>query len=301
MPAPLTPTTWTVDGWPGGQVDDNGVMWIVDHDEGWWDAPAPRVNHTDRVFGHGSYRGRAFNQSRLITLQGVMSAPVAAAADLAAQQFAAVAADGDLHELVVTDDTLGPMACLVERSGSPKFSRQNRRQATFQLELIAPDPRKHAYAALAAEAGLAQGSAGGLTATAPGVMAAAPGVAAGVFTSSGSVQLTNFGTAPAAPVLELAGPLTTPIVTVAETGVRLVYTSDIPAGVSLFINTDVFPAVDLPPRSVLLGRSSDRRRYLSLPMGWPVIDPGSTATFTLSSPSSDPAARLRVYLRSTWW
>lgn len=301
MPTPLNPITWTVDGWVGNAIDDAGIHWLVHTDEGWWDPPAPRLAHSARRFGHGSYRGHAYNESRVISLQGVMTAPTGRLADLAAQQFPAILGDGELHELVVTDETLTSMSCMVERAGQPKFSRINRAQAEFQLQVIAPDPRKHAATATPGEARLPQGTTGGLSAAAPGVSAAAPGVAAGSSTSIGSVAVANIGTAPAAPVLELVGPLPAPMITVAETGVRLAYTEDIPAGRTVYINTDVFAALGLPARSVLLDGVSDRRRYLSLPQGWPIVAPRSTATFSITSPSLSPTALLRVHLRPAWW
>lgn len=241
--------TWDLDGLTLNTSDPDGVEWIVEQDEGWDSAPAPRLSMMDRVTGHGSYDNDAFLEPRTIVLNGYLIAPTRTAADGAVRRLAAVGTSGARSVLTVTepDRTLTSQVRLARRT---EVSRRSSTCVAFQLSLIAADPRKYATdlhqlttgAASPAPGGVLWGGPAGTT----GIQWNGPAETTGVVWQSGSgatgiLSLINAGSMPAPlefVITDYAGDITDPTITDLSTGRVISYRGIVPAGASLVIDTE---------------------------------------------------------------
>lgn len=315
MTAPLITdlgiVTVTIDGLtmhhriPGGPApaDGDGVEWVVEKITG-MGGPGVRTTRTDRPPGrHGSYRGRSTRAGRVISLNFAVSTPYGypEMGPALERRVAAMCADTEkLHTLTVDDPWVGSLSADVELDDEILPEWVSPWTTRYSAQFAAPDPRLHGPW-VTYETPLPEPAATGLDFTSPGGNATAPGLSAGTPNNPGTVVVPNRGTADAAPVLELVGPLPDAQVIAMETGVTANYLQPIEAGRSVWINCDEFPALGLPELSVLLDAQTDRRRWLTVPRGWPEIPAGGSLTFALRSSAYDPAARLRVRVRSAHW
>jgi hypothetical protein len=58
--------------------------------------------------------------------------------------------------------------------------------------------------------------------------------------------------------------------------------------------------IDVGAKTVLLNGDVSRRRFLALPLGWPVIPPESTVSFRFTAATYNSTALLTVRWRSAW-
>lgn len=298
----VLPVQYTIDGLTLGVSDPVGATWYVEKTTGWAGAPPTRPARAERPAGMGTFRSAGWRKERIITLAGHCKTPTTPTRLAAQDQLSAVCSDPTrLYTLQVTDQTGRVRTADVELDGDVLVAVEDERWFGWSLQLAAPDPRKHDGSWVVVETPLPAPGPGGVDATTPGVDATTPGVSSGPPGLPGIVSAANVGTAPAYPVLELVGRLNSPSVRVLDTGQTLNYSATVPPGHSLWINTGEFPALGLGARTVLLDQTSSRRPYLALPLGWPVLAPGTRATFTITDTSTDPAARLRLWLRNAWW
>ncbi len=300
--------TVTVDGFtlhyrvPGGPApaDADGVEWVVEEITG-WGGPGTRTAREARSSGrHGSYRGRPARTERVIGMRFAVSVPYGHPEMVPGvqRQVAAMCADPEaLHTLTVNDPWQGALSADVELDDEVLSEWRSPWTNAYSVQFAAPDPRLHGpwvvyetppptyTGGLDAGLGLDAGT----------------GLSAGTVDRPGTVTVRNTGTAESSPVFELVGQATSPRVIAQETGQEMGLALEIPTAQSLWINTGEFPALGLPARSVLLDGNSSRRRYLSIPRGWPVIGAGEVATFALRADSWDANATLRVHTRTAWW
>lgn len=108
--------------------------------------------------------------------------------------------------------------------------------------------------------------------------------------TSGTVSLSNPGTADAHPQFEVTGPASGFEVVQVGTGHRLVYDGTVPAGSRLVVDTASGVAV--------MDGVSDRTLTWQDPM---TIPPGSTAEFAFVPRGASTAAVLRASVRGAWW
>ncbi|MFE6866005.1 hypothetical protein ACFVFS_05575 [Kitasatospora sp. NPDC057692] len=268
-----------------GMVDGAGVAWAVGKDglRG-WGGSAVRTQYSDRQADHGVWAGRTYMGARVITLAGTITAPDAATLDEAVEQLLEAASLDDT--LLTVGETI-PKQAVVRRSGEPLVDPETDRIARFSVMLTAEDPRRYSTVLQApAPVGLPV-SGGGVTLpiTLPLVIPAG--------SSSGSLTLTNEGSADTRPTFTVTGPVGgfTILVQYPDATVRaLTYSDTLLAGEQLLIDTDA--------HSVTLGGAVSRRRYLS--GQWPTIPPHQTVTVQWTSPAPDPAALLAATVRSAW-
>ncbi len=290
---------------PGGPApaDADGVEWVTEKLTGWGGAGVRAARAARPLGRHGSFRGQSSRTERIIGLTFAVSTPydrpeMGPALD---RRVAAMCADTSrLHTLTVDDPWSGPLSADVELDDEILPEWVSRWTMRHSAQFAAPDPRLHGPW-ITYETPLPEPPVGGLNFTAPGLNFTAPGLDFGTPGSPGTVMVPNPGTADAAPVLELVGPLPDAQVICMETGVRASFTQPVEAGHSMWINCDEFPALGLPGLSVLLDAQSDRRRWWTVPRGWPLIPAGGSVTFALRSSAYNPDAKLRVRVRSAWW
>lgn len=283
---PLATPTWSLDGWTGNALDDFGVAWVVEEEDGWSSSPPVRLAAEEREQDDGAYDADTFYGPRLITLTGRASAPDNAAMVAAKLRMAAVCANlrAGLKLLAVGEPDATRYA-LVRRAADVKVKDQGNKLFSWQLQLLAPDPRKYTASVVVAT---------GLSSTAGG--AAMPMVFPLVFTGAGGttgiVTVTNAGTYPAKPVLRVTGPVSDPVLENITTGRRLMLTG-------LTLSAGDYLDIDMDARTVTLNGSTSRRGYVAAGSDWWTLDPGDNAV-RFGASAYNATAQLQVTAASAW-
>ncbi|MFF7982276.1 hypothetical protein ACFZDK_24630 [Streptomyces sp. NPDC007901] len=267
-----------------GTVDSNGVAWILQTLEG-WDSPDVRAEFTERDGDHGAWASPVYLGARPITLGGTLVAPSRTALEQAMDQLRVAAA---LTDTVLTVWESTPKQATVRRSGKPIMQYLTDTRATFSVMVTAADPRRYGVDLQSGTIGLPF-TTGGLT---PPVT---PPLVSSATTVSGQVSAVNSGTFDSRPVFTIGGSVIAPQVVVQSPDgtVRFLnYSDTLFTGDQLVIDTDA--------KTVALNGSTSRRRYLTVPSGWPVIAAGGSTTVLFRASAYDSSAQLTVTWRSAW-
>jgi hypothetical protein len=267
-----------------GAVDSAGVAWFLQGLEG-WDSPEIRAEFQDRESDHGSWASPVYLGSRPITLTGTIEAQSRAALQVAMEQLYTAAGLGDTT-LTVWEDT--PKQATVRRSGKLLTQYVSDRVSTYSVLVTAADPRRYSTTLQTGTTGLPS-TTGGLTfpVTFPITFSAT--------TVSGQIVATNVGTIETRPVLTITGPVVAPTVAglYPDGSVRqLIYSQDLQSGDVLVIDTD--------SHAVILNGGVSRRRFLTVPSGWPTISAGGSVNYQFQSSTYNATAMLTAAWRSAW-
>lgn len=270
---------------PLGRVDSNGVAWSLQSFDG-WDSAEVRSEYTEREADHGAWASPVYLGSRPITLAGTVTAPDRTTLEDALERLRTAVALGDTT-LVVYELT-GSKQATVRRSGKPLMAYVTDRIATYSVLVTAADPRRYSTTLQSGTTGLPS-TTGGLTfpVTFPITFSAT--------TVSGQINAVNSGSADTRPVLTIAGPVVAPIVsTLYPDGTvrQLIYSIDLVSGDVLTIDTDA--------HTVILNGGVSRRRFMSVPSGWPTIPAGSSVNYQFQSGTYNSSAMLTATWRSAW-
>jgi len=267
-----------------GAVDADGVAWHLQELEG-WDGSEIRAEYQPREADHGAWASRTYLGQRPITISGKVEAPTLDLLDTALEQLRAAAALADT--LLVVYEVI-PKQSVVRRSGKPLIKMISDRVAEYSLLVTAADPRRYAASLQSGTTGLPATS-GGL------ILPDTPPLTISATTISGVIAAQNAGTMATRPVLAIDGPVTQPIVQVQipdGTVRELRYSQSLASGDRLVIDTG--------SHSVTLNGTASRRRYLSIPQGWPELAATSTSNIQFQAASYDAAAMLTAEWRSAW-
>lgn len=277
-------------------VDDDGVEWIADKLDGWWGSPAPRTARTPRPTGIGSHRAPSWRGERIVTVEGVLTAPDRATMFAAATRVSSICQDPDrLYELLVTDET-GAWTATVELDGAVLTEQRTWQSRRFSFQLAAPDPRLHSSMWQSPGTGTPDPPVGALDFSAPGVDWSAPGADFGTAGTARRAEVYNTGTATAYPVFDIAGPAPAPRILDEAAGITLAYAGVLDEGDVLTINTDPFPSRGVPGYGVLLNGTANRLPLLGVLGGWPRVPPGGVGSYVLRT-TDTTGAELTVHLR----
>jgi Phage tail protein len=125
-------------------VDADGVEWWADNPDG-WDFPEVETSTLPRAGRHGVWVAPGWYRARSLTLRGVAAASTLAAAQRAVLRLAALA-DMSRTPGVLTVWESQPARLEVRLAGRVKFdrSRAEGRHVTFEVPLVAADPRRYA-------------------------------------------------------------------------------------------------------------------------------------------------------------
>lgn len=297
MTTALLPLTFTLGDIPLNTRDETtGVEWIVTREDGWWSAPERRLNHAEVPYADGALRTRSFVRPRTVTLEGAIIAPDRARLEQALSQFAGICSTGGLE--VFSDGTLSAM---VEFGSRPNLERYANYCAAYQITLVAPDPRK--YGAIEAFSTPLAAATGGLNWADPGGLnwADPAGLDWGTVTSTGTVVLSNHGTAEAWPVFSIyagTGSVTNPKIRSVTQGREISY------GGTLSSSTSLTLTVDPLARSVVANGTVDQRALLSSAQ-WFSIPPGSDITVSYEAASTTGGSAtdslLTASVRPAYW
>lgn len=124
-------------------ADAFGCMWACDVPEG-WDAPEVTTPIDRRSAGHGGYVGDSTYEARVLTFEGTVAAPTAAALGNAYRRLLS-ALLGQLSGFLRythLDETPAPMGLWVRPTGKPRWKAADDRVAEFAFVLVAEDPIK---------------------------------------------------------------------------------------------------------------------------------------------------------------
>jgi hypothetical protein len=283
MSANLTLPVFTVDGWSGNTVDDDGVEWWVTKEDGWTSGPDVRLTLSSRPQRDGGFDAESFRSVRVITLEGMAIAPDPDTRERAKDRIAAVLVNGAaLTELVVRERTVTRRA-LVRLSSGTKVVDTGPYTFDFSLQVTAPDPLRYGAEEHRESCGLPKPGPG---VTFPLAFPLSFGKPAG-----GSMALVNAGTATAWPVWTVTGPCVRPVIrNNSGVGKRLAF------GLRLGVNDTL--TVDVAARTVRLGGAS-RRSALLPGSSWFGLPPGTTVIgFDAQDPTE--SATLTAVWRDAW-
>lgn len=286
MTAPygIWPVQWTLAGTTfNGGTDLNGNTWWVTEEQGWSGSPSPRTGRTDRPWTQGQYRIPNYNSSRIISLSGRTVCQSLSGRRLAEHQLAQLCWDPTLlYTLSCTEET-GILSAQVERDAATQVVIDSGGLSlTWSLQLAAPDPRKYATT-VSGSTGVASQT-GGLSWPLDWTGGGAGGLNWGTVTSTGTITLTNSGTAD-----------TWPVITFAANGGTIVNPAALDANGNLLSfnltlsGTDQLVLTTNPIGRTVLLNGADRRSAMTSAQ-WFSIYPGSTdpVSFTASSTSGSP-------------
>lgn len=246
-----------------------------------WNARRNRNQRTAKPTLPGSYRVPPPANEKVISLRGTCIAPTALARARAENRLAALCPVPELlYRMEVTEES-GTVFRNVELEMSEP-SRMNEYAFGFTIQVAAPDPFKYSTTTRTASTSMPV-SGGGLDWTDPTGLdwTDTVGLLWGSPTSTGSLAMTNGGTAPAWPTFTLTAgptdPLVNPSITELSTGRTLQYIGTLNVGDSLVIVTNPFG------RSVTLNGAADRRPNLTRAEWFSIPAGGSTsASFSAS-------------------
>ncbi|ALG06855.1 phage distal tail protein [Kibdelosporangium phytohabitans] len=224
MPTPLD-TTFAVGGVTFGVfpfVDGNGVEWQGDAVDGWYESPGRKLSQASRPADDGVYDGQSYSEARVITLEGAVLAPTRALSDAANDTFNALLTSGAKEVLTVVEPSWTRQCAVQRAAGKPEVQRVNELHWIYQLQLVAPDPRKYSSTVRSVSTGLAKPAAGGVQWNGPtgttGVQWNGPAGTAGVLWqsvsgTSGVMTMTNAWAAKTPIVFTVTGPAVNPKIT----------------------------------------------------------------------------------------
>lgn len=279
------------------QLWGDGTVLQVAQVQGWDSMPALSSGTVPRPQQHGAYPGALLAQSRIVVMDGTVTADDLAGARRALRSATALRQDEQELVIQLCGEALLAYGRVIARA-IPNDGQFAAGTPAVTVTWECSDPRLYelaeqsALSALpAAETGLSFGSPVevGLSFGSPtevGLDFGAPG-------NTGDLTVTNGGDADAHPVIEIRGPVTTPTITLGS--LRLEYAITLGA-------TDVL-VVDTWAGTVTLGGQSriTTATSRSVPEGAFTIPPGqSVLSFRAAPGSTDPAAQATVRWRSAY-
>lgn len=306
MPPVHAPPVWTIDGFTlNGDPDADGITWIGDEDSEPLSAAAPTATFAPKYQRHGSFwlpgyveRGKA-----AFTIRGYARRDDWAALRRAQLRLLAICQDQTKLYPLVFKSEVGNLVQYVTREGDILIKSVDAEVPAFMasVEFTAPDPRRYDEAWTTLTTGVPQGSITGLDFSAGSGAGldfdagSGAGLDFGPAGTAGTIVLDNTrGLAPTAPILTLAGPLTTPVLTVAAGSIK--YNATLATGDYVVINPE--------DPSVLFGAAAASRGYLANPANWDAftVPPGSSLSIGLahSGPSTD-LGTLTAQFRAAYW
>lgn len=212
----LDTPTYHLGDWHGNAIDEWGVAWIVESEDGWSGSPPRRTSMTDRPQDDGSYGGLAYFSARTISLSGKAICETRAQMLAAKRRFAAVCSTRGPQVLYVAEADMTLQATVLP-TGENKAKDTGMITFDWSLQVTAPDPRKYELVETAGGCYLPDPAASGgasFPITAPLIF----GNPNAVYRGSGDIRLINNGTYAVPGVLRVTGATTSWTVTHAETG-----------------------------------------------------------------------------------
>jgi hypothetical protein len=252
MALPVLGTTWELDGFSFNTgADADGFSAIVKTSRGWRDSAPGRPQLTDRPTSDGSFRSPNYLGPKVIELDGIAQAPTRDARELLSDVLAGLCYGPDDQFQLICHERTRSLFASVERQGSNSVvDLPDGFTVTFNLQLVANDPRKYSLQVKGDSTTLAQADVGGTQWNGPaglGVEWDGPAVPVtgtvwqNSSSTSGFLTIDNDGTAPT-PVLftitaATSGTTPMPAITRLDTGEAMIYGGTMVPGDVMTIDT----------------------------------------------------------------
>lgn len=220
-----------------GQTDASGVTWLLQSVQG-WDSPPTAVGQViQKSADHGGYATSQYFGPRLITLTVMASAPDQATRDMARAQMQQTVPVSDLGTFTYGEPV--PKLAYVRRNASAGVTETYMTlcDVSFQIPLVAPDPRKYDPDVQTLSS---------VTATPPPVPLSLPFSSGFPVTFPSQVPpgtqgilASNNGTFETRPLITITGPITSPSIINGSTGQAVTFTGLVlPANAQLILDMD---------------------------------------------------------------
>ncbi|MGI5233795.1 hypothetical protein [Actinoallomurus sp. CA-142502] len=270
---------------PLNAVDDAYVDWRMQDLDG-WDSADLQEQAEAKVGEDGSWDAQNFYAGRIVTIEGLLTAPTYELREAAEYQLRQAVPPRRLIRLRI--DEVVPKYVMGRRSGRLMVKPLDEVHSKFSVAILAPDFRKYGLNAVAEDLAVVQPALGLAPPWTPPITL--PPRSGGTDT----VTVTNVGQIATQPLVRLNGPGAGLAITNAATGLTLAY--DLTLGATDYLLVDCHAGVALlngvAPRSPAVGSAVTSR--------W-VIAPGDN-TLHLRGTATDPAmlATASVQFSPAW-
>ncbi len=269
---------------PFGEVDENGVAWILEEVKG-WDGPPSVGQVIQRSADHGGWPAAQYYGPRLITLKVTARAPTQALRDQAKEQLVQAVPVSDLATFRYDEPV--PKQAYVRQNASAKIDMEfpTLVDAEFSIPLVAPDPRKYGTQPMIGTATLPVPVINPLSLplTLPvGFPGSTPPI-------DNAVTCLNSGKFETRPVITVSGPILSPQIVNAATG-----------------QVVTFSGLDLASTDQLVLYTDARQSFLNgsfypadVTSAWWVLEPGETQVY-LTGNNFAGGATITIAWSSAW-
>lgn len=284
------PTHVIVDGLDLNNVEDNGLVWEFTSIDGWHDGPSTFVEQDQRI-SHGQFAQPGRRGGRTITVRGKLAAEDRALVADGIDRLNALLADGGFGTFEFVDRTQGSRWAMVQLLGAPLPAWSGGPIAFYQLQLLAPGSYK--FGATSSDS-TAFGSAPVGAGLVFNLFGSPSTLNFGAQGTTGTVTISNDGTAPASVKFTVAGP--TPVggfeIVDVSTGKRITYLGSVPSGSELVL--------DGATGTVVIDGTADRLGD-TIVDAWPQIPAGGSRDFLFNPLGGSTAALLTAECIATYW
>jgi hypothetical protein len=284
----ISTPVYTLGPWQGNVVDDYGVAWIVEAEDGWSSSPPIRATLAERGGADGAWAGPGYYSARVINLKGRAIAADRATMLAAKDRIKAAITARTPATLQVAEEHLTRSA-QVRLSDQVDLSDQGARAFNWSLTVVAPDPRRYDANPAPASTGLPSEPGGrSYPRTYPyNYGAYSPG-------QTGAVVINQAGDYDLTPAqITIRGPVMTPKVAHVQTGRSLTF--------DLTLAADQTLVLDLGAQTALLNGTASRAGTIMPGSAWFLLVPG-TNEIQFRGTDTDPAADplMTVVAASAW-
>lgn len=266
-----------------GMVDASGVRFTVDKFDG-WGSPASTATLTQRARGHGATSSEGFHRPRVMTVEGLIMAPVPGMLSTAIDSLSAAVELSQFQMLVSEQGRV--RNSMAQRQDEVIATYLTDTKARYSIQISAKDPRK--FGDLVTATTRLPFSEGGLVrpSTWPRTWTGVSG--------TGKIAINNPGNTQAPVWLRIDGPLPAGGHSISHTGKKLTLTF----GTAIPLAAGEFLTVDMDRREVLAQGQAPRSGYVTN-RGWFSLDPGDNE-ITFSSVNYSATASLSLTTKPAW-
>ncbi|GIH95446.1 phage tail domain-containing protein [Planobispora siamensis] len=262
MSTPIDSPVYTLGTWQGNVVDDFGVEWVVEVEDGWSSSPPVKATIEEKTAGDGAWTGPGFYAARVINLTGKAQAPDRISMLEAKDRIKAALKPRVPIQLLVAEAHRTRTA-QVRMSDRVELTDVSAHIFSWGMTITAGDPRRYDPTTTTVSTALPAATTTGRTypKTYPVLYG---GVVEG---GTGSVFFLNEGDFDETPAtITFNGPVQTPRVEHVQTGRNLTFDLTLDVG-------DVL-VVDLLRQTALLNGTSNRAYTISAGSAWFMATPG---------------------------
>lgn len=275
--------------------DTDGITWLLSRLDGWHGGVGVNSPRLNRPQGHGTFAQPAFRQGRLVVIEGTALCDSRSVAAIAQRKLSALLADGSFGDLLVEDMDVESLTASVQLGAAPDVDWSlSGNVVRFQLPLYAPDPLRYSDP-IALSTGFPN-LIGGLRYDlyTDGLGSTLGYLDYGEPSETGTVTLSNPGTADIPVLIQVVGPVDEAGFDVIQvgTGKRLTFEDPVGAGSTLVL--------DGATGAVVIDGVADRGGRLTW-RDWPIVPAGGSVELLFSPRGPRSEAQMTAVYRPGWW